>query len=154
MSLVGMSLWIFLLITAIALWAVIFYFKRPDKTTRKRAVKLGLFLLVFDFVFENIGYVLGLWEATGSIYRVIAPPIEVVGIALLAGYTYSVLFPKKFDWNLGLASSLLIAVTGVAFESILIGEKLLAYTGWWDSYFALVSYFVTFLIMHKINSVL
>ncbi len=154
MALVGMTLWIFLLIAAISIWAIAYYLVRPNKETKRRAVALGLFLLIFDYIFENIGYQLGLWEASGSIYRLLAPPIEVMVVAFLSGYTYSLIFPKKFDWNIGLSSSLLIAVVGTAFEAILVGQNLLTYTGGWTSYHALISYFVTFLMLHKVNSML
>ena len=65
MALVGMTLWIFLLIAAISIWAIAYYLVRPNKETKRRAVALGLFLLIFDYIFENIGYQLGLWEASG-----------------------------------------------------------------------------------------
>jgi len=151
--LVGMSLWILLLFAAIGIFSSIFTFRKRSKNEVRRGIYLGIFLLVFDYIFETAGYYLNLWEATGSVFRLGAPPIEVLIIAFLAGFTYTMLFEKKFKLYYGLATSLLIAVVGTSFEALLISEGLLIYSGGWTSYHALVSYFVTFLLMHKINSI-
>jgi hypothetical protein len=74
-------------------------------------------------------------------------------IAFLAGFTYTMLFEKKFKLGYALATSLLIAVVGTSFEALLISEDLLIYSGGWTSWHALISYFITFFLMHKINSI-
>jgi len=151
MALIGMSLWMFFLLTAIAIWGVVFYLRNPDKTTRKRALMLGLFLFAFDFIFENMGAAADLWQVNSG-YKLLAVPFEVMAIAVLAGYTYSLVFPRKFDMRMGVASSLLIAVAGVFLESMLMDQKLIVYMGGWDAYAALVAYFFAFMIMNWVNS--
>jgi uncharacterized membrane protein len=151
MALIGMSLWMFFLLTAVAVWGVVFYVKKSDSATRRRALMLGLFLLAFDFIFENLGASAGLWQVRNN-YKLLAVPLEVMAITFLAGYTYALLFPKKFDLRMGVASSLLIAVAGVFLESLLTGPRMIVYTGGWDSYSALIAYFFTFMILNWVNA--
>ncbi|MEM3369712.1 MAG: hypothetical protein QXE90_02565 [Candidatus Micrarchaeia archaeon] len=155
-----MSIWVFLLFTAIGMWGTVYYLVK-DKTPKSklkelnsRAIKLGIFLLVFDFIFENLGLLLGYWYTSGSILQLGAVPIEVMGIAFCAGFTYAVLFPRKFDTKLGFFSSVWIAAAGTAIEAILVSQGVLMYTGGWTSLHAFVSYFAAFMIMHKVNSIL
>ncbi|MEM3770731.1 MAG: hypothetical protein QXW80_00165 [Candidatus Micrarchaeia archaeon] len=155
-----MSIWVFLLFTAIGIWGTIYYLIK-DKTSKSklnelnsRAIRLGIFLLVFDFIFENLGLLLGYWYTSGSILQLGAVPIEVMGIAFCAGFTYAVLFPRKFDTKLGFFSSVWIAAAGTAIEAILVSQGVLTYIGGWTSLHAFVSYLAAFMIMHKVNSIL
>ena len=158
----SMSIWIFLLITSIAILGCMRLFLSPKidrikKETYNRAFKLGLFLVIFDFIFENAGLLAGYWYTSGSVLQLGAVPIEVVGIAFCAGYAYSLLFKEKyqkFNWEIGFFTSLLIAVVGTLIEAILVSQGVLTYTGGWTSMHALISYFITFFIMHKVNSML
>ncbi|MCX8202638.1 MAG: hypothetical protein N3G74_02440 [Candidatus Micrarchaeota archaeon] len=155
-----MNIWVFLLFTALGIWGTVYLIAKertPKSKLREltsRAVKLGVFLLAFDFVFENAGLLLGYWNTSGSILQIGAVPIEVMGIAFCAGFTYAVLFQKRFDWQLGFFSSVWIAAAGTAIEAILVGFEVLNYAGGWTSLHAFAAYVVAFMIMHKANSIL
>lgn len=149
-----MTFWVYLLCAAIGVYAVLLAFLKPKPKQFAGMLKMGLFLALFDFAFENWGAWAGYWTSNGSLLPIAAVPAEVFLIAFCAGAVYSLVFPKKFDWNTGLASSLLIAVIGAGIEALLIGFGLLAYSGGWTSFHAIVAYFVTFVVMHKANTVL
>ena len=159
-EMLSMSIWLFLLFTAIGIWGTVYILARDNtpKTKMKniipRAIRLGIFLLVFDFIFENIGSILGYWSTSGSLLQLGAVPIEVMGIAFCAGFTYTILFQKKFDWQLGFFSSIWIAAAGTAIEAILVSSNVLVYTNGWTSLHAFIAYWFAFMIMHKVNSLL
>lgn len=154
MGFIVMTFWVYLLCAAIGVYAVLLALLKPKKEQFAGMLKMGLFLALLDFAFENWGAWAGYWTSTGSLLPIAAVPTEVFLIAFCAGAVYSLLFPKKFDWNVALPSSFLIAVIGAGVEALLIGFELLAYSGGWTSFHALIAYFITFLIMHKANSVL
>ena len=155
----SMSIWIFLMITAIAICGSLRLVVAPKnskerRSTLARAAKMGLFLFAFDFVFENLGLVLGYWNTSGSVFQAGAVPVEVMVIAATAGYAYAMIFPRRFGWEMGFFTSLLIAAAGTAIEAMLNSFGVLAYTGGWTSMHALVAYFGTFFLMHRLNSML
>lgn len=150
----SMSIWIYLLAAAAGISSTMMLILKPKKETMRRAVRLGLFLFAFDFVFENLGLLAGFWHTSGSLLQLGAVPIEVTFIAFFAGHAYAMLFPKKFDLRLALPTTLLIAVAGTGIEALINSQGALIYTGGWTSYYALVAYFVAFFILHKANSML
>jgi len=148
---VEMSIWIFLAIFSISVTSLLFVLLKPKRDTINRGIKLGILLLVVDFIFENLGLIFG-WKTGGSIFGIGAVPIEVTVIAFCAGVTYAMLFARKFVFNLAVASSLLFALIGAGVEAILLGLGVFIYYSGWTSYHALISYFIAFLLMHKLNS--
>lgn len=152
MGLVSFTAWQFLFLFALGIFSTLFVLMKPKKNRYMSMIKLGLFLALFDFAFETWGALAGLWLTTKSMVPLGAVPIEVFGIALMAGATYNLLFPKKFSWELGLASSLLIACAGTIIEAALISMGHLTYYGWWTSAHAVAGYFGTFFIMYALNS--
>jgi len=149
---VGLTAWQFLLVLAVGIFATLFVLRKPKASQYMAMVKMALVLALFDYAFETWGFLAGFWASAGSVLPLGAVPVEVFGIALCAGATYAMLFPRKFSWNLGLASSLLIACGGTFVEALLIGQGNLAYTGGWTSAHAVVAYFLTFLGMNAVNS--
>ena len=149
-----MSIWVFLAIFIISVTAFLCIILRPKKTVIVRGIKLGIALLVIDFIFENSGLIFGYWKTSGSIFAIGAVPIEVMIIAFCVGIIYAMLFAKKFISNLAVTSSLLIAVIGTGIEALLISMDVFTYYSPWTSCLALISYFIAFLLMHKLNSTL
>jgi len=143
-----MSIWIFLLLLAIGIFAVLAVLKRKNLF---EALKLGLFLAVFDFFFENLGGHFDLWVTKNSVLFMGFVPIEVFCIATLAGATYYLLFPRTWDPSTALSTSFLIAVVGAMLEAGLVAVDYLEYMTWWNSYWAVVAYFLTFLMMYRVN---
>jgi hypothetical protein len=152
--LVGMSIWAFLAVLAVSITSLLYVLMKPKKETVNRGIKLGLLLVVIDFVFENSGLLLGLWKTSGSALAFWAVPIEVMVVAFCVGITYSMLFAKKFITDLAITSSLLIAVVGTGIEALLLEMGVFVYYTEWTAWYALISYFIAFLLMHKLNSAL
>jgi hypothetical protein len=152
--LVGMSIWLFLAILAISITALLYVLLKPKKDTLLRGAKLGILLVLVDFVFENAGLLLGQWKTFGSIFAIGAVPIEVMVIAFCIGGIYSMVFARKFILDIAITSSLLIAVVGTGIEAILLSMGVFVYYTEWTAWHALVSYFIAFLLMHKLNSLL
>jgi len=150
----GMSIWVFLAIAAISVTALLYVFKRPKKEILDRGMKLGVLLVIIDFVFENAGLLLGQWKTFDSAFAIGAVPIEVIVIAFCVGMTYSMLFARKFTLELAIASSLLIAIMGTGIEAALLSMSVFIYYAEWTAWHALISYFIAFLLMHKLNSIL
>ena len=150
MFLAGMSLWILFLIFAVSVLGGLILARKIGKAEFGKAVKLGMFLVVFDFIFENIGAAVGLWHTAGSSLQLLAVPVEVVGIAFCSGFVYSLLFSKMKRAELIFICSI-IAVAGTVLEAALIKDGMLFYTGWWNSYLAYVSYLIAFFMLGEAN---
>lgn len=149
--LVELNLWIYLLLLAIGLLGAMMAAMRPSDKALKKAVIMGLFLAVCDFVFENIGAWKGLWFSSGSSLFVLNVPAEVFLIATAAGVAFYLLFPPYKDALYMVSTSLLIAVIGAGIESILLDHTLLVYAKGWTSYHALAAYSMMFILMHFAN---
>ncbi len=143
-----MNIWIFLLMLAIGIFAVLAVLLHKNLF---EALKLGLALAIFDFFFENIGGYFNLWVTKNSVLFLGFVPIEVFFVATLAGATYYLLFPRTWDTATALSTSYLIAVVGAMIEAGLVSLDYLEYMNWWNSYWAVVAYFLIFLMMYKVN---
>ncbi|TFH44602.1 MAG: hypothetical protein E4G94_03375 [ANME-2 cluster archaeon] len=143
-----MGVWIFLLMLAIGIFSVLAVLLHKNLF---EALKLGLSLAVFDFFFENMGGYFNLWVTKNSVLFLGFVPIEVFFIATLAGATYYLLFPRTWDTATALSTSFLIAVVGAMIEAGLVSIDYLEYMNWWNSYWAVIAYFLIFLIMYKVN---
>lgn len=111
------------------------------------ALRIGALLLVFDFIFENSGWILGLWE-TRSIFAAGVVPLEVMGIALFGGAAWALYIPRRFNMAHSLADSLVFALFGALGEWLLIGQGLFSYKLWWNGAFAFAAYFLTWALLH------
>jgi hypothetical protein len=67
----GMSIWIFLAITAVSFTALVYALLKPKKDTVPRGIKLGLLLILIDFIFENAGLLLGQWKTFDSVFAIL-----------------------------------------------------------------------------------
>lgn len=137
----------------VILASALFWFALEARGNRGRvseALKVGVFLLLFDFIFENSGWVLGLWY-TKSQVAVGVVPLQVMGIALFGGAAWALYLPEKFNFWHSLVDSLVFATFGALGERLLIGQVLFVYQQWWTSYDAFVAYFLTWLILHYVR---
>ncbi len=152
LTLVGINLWVFLLILAIGVLWILTYFLKPTREKLLNMFKMGLFLAVFDMVFETTGLMFGYWQATNSLFLIgPAVPIEVFLIAVAAGAALNLLFPR-FSLRLALPVSFLIAGIGTFIEAMLVSSGNLAYLASWTSFHAFVAYFVVFTFLQFVNS--
>lgn len=114
------------------------------------AMEVGAFLLIFDFVFENSGWLAGLWY-TKSEFHVGVVPLQVMGIAFFGGAAWALYLPRKFNRWHSVVDCLVFATFGALGERLLIGQVLFVYQQWWTSYDAFVAYFLTWVILHYVR---
>ncbi len=160
MGFIGMTVWAFLMFVAIGVYTSLLALLKPKENRYSGMIKLGLFLAVFDFFFESWGAWAGYWISQGSLLPLNlfgipgfeGVPGEVFVIALCAGATYNLLFPKKFEWRLALPANFLIACVGAGIESLLVSANLLVYKGGWTSGHAVLAYFAVFLLLNWVNA--
>ena len=112
---------------------------------------MGVFLAIFDLVFETAGAQAGLWYSQGGFAYLLAVPVQVFFIALLAGGAFHLVLPARKDALYMMSTALLIAAIGTGIESILLDHGLLTYAGGWTSTHAIVSYWATFMLLHLVN---
>ena len=113
-------------------------------------MKVGAFLLVFDFIFENSGWLAGLWH-TKSQVAVGVVPLQVMGIAFFGGTAWALYLPRRFNLWHSLVDCLVFAFFGALGEHLLIGQVLFVYEGWWTSYDAFAAYFLTWVVLHYVR---
>jgi len=151
---------------------LLFLFERR-KNTRKNlriALIIGVFLMSFDFVFENVGTLLfEYWGTSGSSLFVLAVPIEVMltcffGGAAWALYVLSVhaslvlRFKDNFNRSLRLPLILLdlafFGAGGAVAEWSLIQRGFMYYANGWGTPHAFVAYFATWSMLHVLLNML
>ncbi len=143
----GQLSWYILLASALA-W---FGFEANGNRGRiTSAMKVGAFLLVFDFIVENSGWILGLWY-TKSQLAVGVVPLQVMGVALFGGAAWALYLPRKFDIRHSFLDCMVFSFFGALGERLLIGQVLFVYQLWWTSVDAFVAYFLTWVILHYVR---
>lgn len=143
----GQLSWYVVLVSALA-W---FGLEANENRRRMRsAMEVGAFLLIFDFIFENSGWLAGLWYTTSE-FHVGVVPLQVMGIALFGGAAWALYLPRKFNLWHSLADCLVFATFGALGERLLIGQVLFVYQQWWTSYDAFAAYFMTWVILHFVR---
>ncbi len=138
-----------ILVVCATVWLIIELRDRRDKDVGK-AVEIGIFLMLFDFVVENLGKIVGFWRSYNSAYFVLAVPLEVMLLALIGGTAWALYQPKEFNWLYSLADIVVFAVFGTIGEYILVAKGLLIYGGGWTSSHAFLGYAATWAILHSI----
>lgn len=154
-SAIGIVFWMFtpnggyslyLILIFLGIFALAYHYNK-EKTIPQRAFILGMFLLIFDFIFENSGDVLGFWNTYGSIFFIGAVPIEIMILIILGGTAWAMHLPKKFNKNFLIAESTLFGFYGALGEYLLFLNGLMVYKGGWNSIYAFFSYFFTWIIL-------
>jgi hypothetical protein len=143
----GQLSWYVILVSALAWFGLE---ARENHGRLSSAMKVGAFLLIFDFIFENSGWWAGLWYTTSQ-FHVGVVPLQVMGIAFFGGAAWALYLPRKFDLWHSLADCLVFATFGALGEHLLIGQVLFVYQQWWTSYDAFVAYFLTWAILHYVR---
>jgi hypothetical protein len=152
--------WLVLSGCAIAWFAVELYVEKPAGTRLKKAISVAIFLVLFDFVFENSGTLLGLWYSSDSLVPVCMPvesaypacvPIEVMTLILFGGAAWALYIPREFKLTYSVLDILLIAAFGAIGEYVLIQFGLMHYLQWWTSLHAFVAYLATWTLLHLVK---
>jgi len=116
----------------------------------KKALVLGLFLMLFDFAVENIGGILGYWQTHGSLVPLWFVPVEIVALTTIGGAAWALYLPRKSDWKYTLFDSWFFGVFGALGETLMIKNGLMTYMGGWTPVHAFFGYFVTWVILHTV----
>jgi hypothetical protein len=124
---------------------------KTDKRRIKLAALVGVFLVAFDFLFENSGTMLGLWRSSGSIFPVLTVPIEVMIICLFGGTAWALYLPRKFNLLHTILDILLFATFGTYGEYVLMQNGMMMYYQWWTSIHAFAAYAGTWIILHAVK---
>jgi hypothetical protein len=143
----GQLSWYVILASAIAWFGLE---ARENRGRVRTALGVGVFLLVFDFAFENSGWLAGLWF-TKSQFHVGVVPVQVMGIALFGGAAWALYLPRRFNLWHSVVDCVVFATFGALGERLLIGQVLFVYQQWWTSYDAFVAYFLTWVILHCVR---
>jgi len=143
----GQLSWYVILVSALA------WFGLEARENRRRissAMEVGAFLLIFDFILENSGWLAGLWF-TESQFAVGVVPLQVMGIAFFGGTAWALYLPRRFNLWHSLCDCVVFAAFGALGERLLIGQVLFVYQQWWTSYDAFAAYFLTWVILHYVR---
>lgn len=152
--------WLVLSAGAVVWFAVELYVEKPAGTRLKKALAVAIFLVLFDFAFENSGTVFNLWYSSNSLVPVCMPvestypacvPIEVMMVILFGGAAWGLYVPQEFKLTYSVLDVLLIASFGAIGEYILIQFGLMHYLQWWTSVHAFLSYAGTWIILHLVR---
>jgi hypothetical protein len=143
----GQLSWYVVLVSALAWFGLE---ARENRGRLSSAMKVGAFLLIFDFIFENSGWVLGLWYTTSQ-FHVGVVPLQVMGIAFFGGAAWALYLPRRFNLWHSAVDCLVFATFGALGERLLIGQVLFVYQWWWTTYDAFAAYFLTWVILHYVR---
>jgi len=144
-------IWSVITLTALMWFAVEYYLKGKHREKYlKLAFIVGIFIMIFDFIVENLGYVFGFWISLNSIWLILAVPIEVMIAFLLGGAAFA-LFMLDIEWDYKFIAlnSIIFSFFGAIAEWALILMELMQYGNNWSSVHAFLLYFVTFLLIYK-----
>ncbi|MBN1454906.1 MAG: hypothetical protein JW945_01445 [Methanomicrobia archaeon] len=152
--------WFVLSAGAIVWFVIELFVEKPTGTRLKKALVVAIFLVVFDFIFENSGTIFNLWYSSNSLVPVCMPiesihpacvPIEVMLVILFGGAAWALYVPQDFKLTYSVLDLLLIATFGAIGEYILIQFGLMHYLQWWTSLYAFLSYVATWILLHLVK---
>lgn len=154
-SIIGVFFWLLTPNTGYAIYATLmfgaflwlFYELILRKERIYPAILLGIFLMLFDWIFENLGAVYGLWTTHQSQLLVWSVPIEIMIVTLVGGTAWAMHLPKKIKKEFVIIESLIFAFFGSLGEYLLIQNYVMVYSGGWISAYAFISYFISWLIL-------
>lgn len=145
------SFWSILFFLALVWFLIEIKINWKDKKEIKKALMMGLFLMIFDFIFENSGFYLGLWKSSYSLFFVLSVPIEIMGVTLFGGTAWALYLPRKFNKIYTISDILVFSIFGALGEFILIRNGIMTYLGGWTSLYAFFSYMLTWIILHTLR---
>lgn len=146
----------YLIYVTLVFGAIIWFYY--EVTYRKRkiypAILMGIFLMSFDWFFENLGAVFGLWTTHMSYLPVWHVPIEIMMLTLIGGTAWAMHLPKKIKKDFIIVESFIFAFFGSLGEYLLIQNFVMKYYGGWTSILAFISYFFSWLLLFYIWSII
>jgi len=154
------------IIPSVSFLLFLFEYRKATKKNLKVALFIGVFLMVFDFVFENVGtLVFGYWGTFGSSLFVLAVPIEVMLTCFFGGTSWALyvlsahnlfvtnhqsLSSKSLRFYLILLDLFFFGAGGAAAEWCLVQRGVMYYALGWTTPYAFVAYFATWTMLHTL----
>lgn len=154
------------IIPSVSFLLFLFEYRKATREKLGVALLIGMFLMVFDFAFENIGtLVFGYWGTNGSSLFVLVVPIEVMLTCLFGGTAWALyvlsahaLFVSKYQSHsnkplrflLILLDLFFFGAGGAAAEWCLVQRGVMYYAGGWTSLYAFVAYSATWTMLHTL----
>jgi hypothetical protein len=135
------------LLGAVVSWLIYESLKKKKRSIIKHALLLGLFLIVFDFIVENLGFFAHFWTSPNSIFPVISVPIEIMILTLIGGYAWGMHLPLKFDKLYMIFEVLIFGFFGALGEYLLILNGMMIYMNGWTSIHAFFGYTITWVVL-------
>ncbi len=143
----GYFIWL-ILITSALVWFLFEYYKNKyDVIILRNAIVLGLFLMIFNFIVENIGAYFNFWRVGMTVFHVMEVPIEVMFICLFGGAAWALAQPKKFNPISTVTNILLFSTFGMIGEGTLIHNEIMYYANGWTSFHAFGGYAIAWIIL-------
>ena len=143
--------WIILPITSMT-WFLLEVFLSGWKVP-KSSIFTGVFLVIFDFIIENIGSMYGFWVSKNSSFFVLAVPMEIILTCFFGGASYSLLMStRKWNWNVIFVNWVLWTLGGTLGEYYLRTVDFMQYGNGWQSFpHAFFSYLITFIVLFMLS---
>jgi hypothetical protein len=158
------------IIPSISVLLFLFEFRKSTLGNLKAALFTGAFLMVFDFIFENVGtLVFGYWGTHGSSLFVFAVPIEVMLTCFFGGTAWALyvlsahnsfvrnhhsISGKSLRFYLILLDLVFFGAGGATAEWCLIRRNVMYYAKGWTTPYAFVAYFTVWTMMHILLNML
>jgi hypothetical protein len=156
-SLIGVFFWLLTpnaglaayatLVVLAVVWAAYETMRPKKKPLAKYAILLGLFLMMFDFIVENIGFFASLWTSPQSIMSVVSVPLEIMVLTFVGGYAWAMHLPRNLDRAYIIFEVLLFGFFGALGEYLLILNNMMVYMNGWTSVHAFLGYAITWVIL-------
>jgi hypothetical protein len=128
-------------------WLLYEHSLKPKPAALRSALFIGLFLMVFDFIVENAGAALGLWQVTKTALYVAYVPLEIMILTLAGGTAWALAQPRRFSPLDSCIDIALFSVFGMLGEFMLIRNGIMAYAGGWTSFHAFFGYLATWCLL-------
>jgi hypothetical protein len=140
----GYAMYITLIATALA-W--LFYEWNFHGKPVIPALSLGVFLVVFDWIIENAGGILGFWYTKHSIFTVGYVPIEIMVLILVGGTAWAMHLPARLNKKFVYLECLLFGLFGAFGEWLFQLNDLMVYGNGWTSIHAFFGYAIVWFIL-------
>ncbi len=140
----GYSMYITLIATALV-W--LFYEWNFNGRPLNPAWKLGVFLVVFDWIIENAGGLLGLWYTKHSLFTIGYVPIEIIALTFIGGTAWAMHLPDRINRNFLYLECLLFGFFGAFGEYLFQLNGLMVYGNSWTSTHAFFGYTIAWFIL-------
>jgi hypothetical protein len=119
------SFWLILLGAAFLWFMVELRFNWTDKERIKRALIIGILLVVFNLVINYSGLIRGLYVISSrhSLFYILANPAELLLLSLFGGTAWFLHLPKKFNLLYSVSDVVMLSSFGTITELLILTKS-------------------------------